>query len=35
MSAEEQKNILWSTLKDWQGSNEQVDDISLIGFKIK
>jgi len=30
----EQKNILNETLETWQGNNEQVDDILLIGIKI-
>lgn len=30
----EQKKILHDTLNDWRGSNEQVDDILLIGVKI-
>lgn len=31
---EEQKRILESTLEQWQGSYEQVDDICMIGVKI-
>lgn len=29
-----QEEIINSTLISWQGSNEQIDDISLVGFKI-
>jgi len=31
---EEQKQILNNTLENWKGSQEQVDDILVIGFKI-
>jgi serine phosphatase RsbU (regulator of sigma subunit) len=30
----EMKNILSNNLKDWQGTLEQVDDITVIGFKV-
>lgn len=30
----DQKQILANALKDWQGSNEQVDDILIIGIRI-
>jgi serine phosphatase RsbU (regulator of sigma subunit) len=30
----EQKKIIHQTLKNWQGNNEQVDDILVIGIKI-
>lgn len=30
----DQKQILANALKDWQGSNEQVDDILVIGIRI-
>ena len=33
-SMPEQKNILLSSLQNWQGNFEQVDDILLIGMKI-
>ena len=33
-SLAEQNNILSSTLIDWKGTLEQVDDISILGFKI-
>ena len=29
-----QEEIINSTIINWQGSNEQIDDISLVGFKI-
>lgn len=32
--AEEQKSILDKTIEDWKGSQEQVDDILVIGVKI-
>ena len=31
----EQKEILEAAFKEWQGNNEQVDDILLIGIRIK
>jgi serine phosphatase RsbU (regulator of sigma subunit) len=31
---EEQKNLLSSTLKKWQGKYTQMDDITVVGFKI-
>jgi PAS domain S-box-containing protein len=31
---EEQKDSLLKTLADWQGSNEQVDDILVVGFRF-
>lgn len=34
LSSDEQKKNLWDTLVEWQGTNEQVDDISILGFKI-
>ena len=30
----EMKNILSNNLRDWQGTLEQVDDITVIGFKV-
>jgi serine phosphatase RsbU (regulator of sigma subunit) len=30
----EQKDNLYRTIKTWQGSNDQVDDILILGFKI-
>ncbi|MGQ0827022.1 MAG: PP2C family protein-serine/threonine phosphatase [Bacteroidota bacterium] len=33
-SMEEQKKTILQTLKHWQGNNEQVDDILVIGIKI-
>jgi serine phosphatase RsbU (regulator of sigma subunit) len=30
----EMKHILANNLKDWQGNLEQVDDITVIGFKV-
>jgi len=30
----EQKSLIKSHLYDWQGSNEQVDDVLVLGFKI-
>jgi len=35
MNGDDQKEFLWANLKNWQGLNEQVDDISIIGLKIK
>ena len=32
--AEEQKNIMEKTLKDWMADNDQVDDILIIGVRI-
>lgn len=29
-----QKNILENTLKNWQGNNEQIDDILVVGIKL-
>jgi len=34
-SLDEQKQILNSTLEEWMGQHEQVDDILIMGFKIK
>jgi len=31
---EDQKEILKNTLYEWMGSNDQVDDILVIGIKI-
>lgn len=31
---EQQKDSLLKTLADWQGSNEQVDDILVVGFRL-
>jgi serine phosphatase RsbU (regulator of sigma subunit) len=30
----EMKELLYSTLKEWQGNNEQIDDILVIGFRV-
>lgn len=29
-----QKDILWNTMENWMGDQEQIDDISIIGIKI-
>jgi len=31
---EEQKEILDTTIETWKGTNEQIDDIIVIGLKI-
>ena len=33
-NATEQKEILHTTFNDWKGSNEQIDDILVIGIRI-
>lgn len=33
-SMEKQKNILEHTFEDWRGTNEQIDDVSVIGVKL-
>jgi serine phosphatase RsbU (regulator of sigma subunit) len=30
----EMKELLYRTLKEWQGTNEQIDDILVIGFRV-
>jgi serine phosphatase RsbU (regulator of sigma subunit) len=30
----EMKDLLFETLKEWQGNNEQIDDILVIGFRV-
>ena len=34
MPMEEQKNILELVIKEWKGTNEQTDDILIIGFRL-
>jgi len=31
---EDQRDILETSLRDWKGDNEQVDDVMVIGIKI-
>jgi hypothetical protein len=31
---DKQRDLLSKTINDWKGSNEQVDDILVIGVKI-
>jgi hypothetical protein len=31
----EQKEIFEQTFSDWQGDQEQVDDVLVMGFKLK
>ncbi len=34
LSSKQQREILKNTLKDWQGSQEQIDDICVMGVKV-
>lgn len=34
LSMGDMKELLYKTLKEWQGNNEQIDDILVIGFRI-
>lgn len=34
LSMTEQKEVLYRTMKTWQGTNDQVDDILILGFRI-
>ncbi len=34
LSGEDQKNILVKTFADWQGKNEQVDDVMVLGVEL-
>jgi hypothetical protein len=31
---QEQKKTIYNTLNKWQGNNEQVDDILVIGIRV-
>ena len=33
-NAEEQKKIVNATFEEWKGNLEQIDDITVVGFKI-
>jgi serine phosphatase RsbU (regulator of sigma subunit) len=34
MPLENQKDELYQTIINWQGDNDQVDDILILGFRI-
>lgn len=34
LSMKDMKELLYNTLKEWQGNNEQIDDILVIGFRV-
>jgi len=34
LSAEDQKELLWKTLLDWKGDTSQIDDITVLSFRV-